>query len=350
VANIKVGIDAGYGYLKVVTENKQIVLPSVLARMDDAVTDVGLFLAPQPEDTVMVEVNGARYYLGEAAREAGRRPIVPFGEKRVDDAAFGVIWQTGLALAAREAGDGEASLSVVIGLPVEFYDADRPRLLEQMAGAHVVSFLDVAGRKVKEVNYKVAEAHVMPQPIGAFYRTLLDRSENMPPLTMVVDIGAKTTDIAAVTQDRKIRNDMFISWNVGVSSIGESLRKVFQELRHDYNVSRVDKVIRDGGLLAGSQFRSLQDEIKKGAVNLADQIAHDITQLPNVPEVNLIVIAGGGAAVLGNELAAILKPLVNADIVVLEDGQKANAIGFYQLADSAEKTAKRQAAAAGASA
>jgi hypothetical protein len=326
---ITVGIDPGYHACKVVTEgNRTWVFPSAIAQLNvDNTFDNGK--SAMENDTIRVEIDGHTWLVGKEATENGLDPDVPFSGERVNDDAFRVIWKTGLALAAKAAAaPGEViDMRVTTGLPLRYVARDREALIKEMKKHHVVRILE-KGQAI-DVVFNVVKVNVVSQPEGTYFGLYLARGGALPSPTLVCDIGGKTMDVALM---RGLALDIGFSrgYELGMANVGESLRPRFELLDWGFDPARAAIAIKEGKLSNGDNIQTIIDPAKR---KVAQDIARKLASLPKINEVLMLVITGGGAQGLSPYiLPAIKEKLPNIkNIELLENGQLANAMGFFGI-------------------
>lgn len=238
-----------------------------------------------------VEVDGQRYYVGRAAEESYTRREMCLESKI--HAETRLLFLTALAVARVQPGT-----QVVTGVPVtQHTEAVKRDLRALLCGRHAVT---VNGRQVL---VEVPDLLVCPEGAAAFWGHVLDDAGRVtrPDLTvqhvLVLDLGSRTVNYVSLVQGRYRDRDS------GTLPYG------MLELR----------------LMGSGQEAAL-----------ARRIVADLSQrLPLEPDTP-VLLAGGGAHVLGEALRQHFRRLE-----IVPSPETANAIGYRRLGVARHAAAHR---------
>lgn len=314
-----VGIDVGYGFLKVTDGIENFTIPSVIGNAVDLTFDMGY--TTKDLTNIKVEVDGEEYFVGELAIEQSEHPYRSLSTDRTTDMVTKVMFLTSLALLSEHAVE---SFVVVTGLPVKDYTMFKQVYVDNFTGTHEV--LLHGEKKIIHIEKVV----VVPQPYGAFCEGLFDEEGNIDENFAenhvgIIDIGFGTSDFIQVKNYRYSERFSSTSPN-GISSI---YRDTANYLNTHYAIHKEDfeleNIVRTGQLKIRGGGIDISEPLKDSKRSLAKKVANEIKSLwSNLPEISLIIITGGGGALLYEELAELL----GDDIVLAENPQLANVRGY----------------------
>jgi len=320
---MEAGIDIGYSHSKVEGNGKRSIFASVEGTPDRSRISV----ASEPANEIRL-LYPREVLIGSQAvlqsrnlnRREDRRWIESDLYKDLLLAAF-----TELTTATH------ADLTVVSGLPVQFYMHDKDALLEQLLGEHKVQR---EGRPSQSLT--VTEARVIPQGFGALLAVCLDDRGNIARADIangnigIVDVGGKTTGLLSVNRLTEVSRET-ASVNTGAWNV---VRAVRQWLAAEYP----DLEIRDHALIEAIQARQvnyfgapvdLTVPIDNAVEPFADEVIAEAGQLWNgAASLDMILVAGGGAHMIGSALRSHFRHAQIIDV----DPVYANAIGYWKLA------------------
>ena len=241
-----------------------------------------------------VKVNEEEYFVGELAKKQSDQVFYSLDEDRYKSVEANVLLETVLGLMA---GGGE-EVGVVTGLPLD-YLKHKESLQAKLNGTHVTRI-----NGVKKITH-VKNAIVLPQPMGVFFDRLMDRTGNIVNNSYanstvgIVDIGFGSTDIAYVKNMEfidKYSKSTDIALNSVFKSVGEAIYQEFGITKELYELE--NEVLKETIRIKGQEYdvSSLIDSTKKSVANKL--IAWISTIWKNQPEIDEIIIAGGGGIAL----------------------------------------------------
>lgn len=323
----KIGIDLGYGYTKIATENgSRLCFPS-LATKGQEINMPDLLGA---REDYIATVNGTTWYIGKMAAKENRFATRAFdANERFNNEAFQAILATAIAVSQPH----EEEIMLVTGLPLSAFKESKTGFLE---------FLEHYNAKVviegKEKNIAIKSAHCFPQAAGIFvnpYCCNIKSNINQGDIVTVIDIGYRTTDVAVFefTGSKYLfMNDCSFTVDTGMSSIFRSLGDIVASNAGalEVNPEAAEAIFTNGvGYINNKpvDYRKQIAELKDTAVthilegyNLkgpksAGQAGH-----------NVVILAGGGSIPLNDQLTKAFP-----DAVTIQDAQFANSVGFLEV-------------------
>lgn len=314
-----VGIDIGYGFLKMTDGDNKIIIPSVVGNGTELTFDMGY--SEKDLTNIQVEIDDEKHFIGELAILQSEHPYRSLSTDRATDYVTKLMFLTSLALLSEHEVE---SFIVVTGLPVKDFTMYKQVYIDRFTGTHE---LNIYGQK-KIIN--IEKVVVVPQPYGAFCDGLFtedgDTDEDFADNHVgVIDIGFGTSDFIQVKNYRYL--DRFSSTSAnGISSV---YRDISNYLSSNHAIHKEDfeleEMIRTGQFKVRGGVIDISKPLKEAKRSLAKKVATEIKSLwSNLPEVSIIIVAGGGGALLFEELAEFL----GDDIVLAADSQMANANGY----------------------
>lgn len=317
-----VGIDIGYGFLKVDAKDKQIVIPSVIGGASELTFKIKRDNELDTK-TIEFEFDDEKYFVGDLAILQSDQPFRSLSTDRTSDTTTKVLFLTALALLTK---GSTKTFRVVTGLPVKDYLLYKNVYIENYTGTYDVK---INGSNKKIVVDKVI---VVPQPYGTYCSGLFTADGSIDEdfgnnHTGIIDIGFKTSDFIQMKNITYV--DKFSSTNPnGISTIYGEVSNYLNNkhgiFKEDYEL---EDVIKSGFLKTRKETIDLKPVIKEAKRTLAKKISNEVKSLwTNFPEITLILITGGGGALIYEELTEFL----GEDIVIATNPQTANVIGYRQ--------------------
>lgn len=325
-----IGVDLGYGFVKVTDGKKDKIFPSVVgqARTLRYVTD------ETSEQSFIknmdVIVDDREYFVGDLANRQSDVVLFSLNENRMDENISNVLLVTSLALLAE---GRSTNFNIVTGLPVGFFTETKQTITQRFKGRHNI-ILRKNQQNEQEQTINVNEVKVLPQPFGALFDLILDYNGTLVDEAMasskvgIIDIGFRTTDYIVVDNLENI-DRLGGSSNTAVSTayfmIADMLKEEFKITKPIY---QLDEIVRSGEIRISGKTYNLE-EIKKHAFSVvAEKLVTEINSVwTNKWELDMVFISGGG----GMALAEHLLPHFENSMVVKE-AQFANVYGFRKLA------------------
>ncbi len=231
-------------------------------------------------------------------------------------------------------GINEADM--VIGLPVSA--ASSPAAVERIKSLLNGTHECVIGDKPVSITIRIG---VLAEPLGTYFSLCLDvegRPVSSSPffneLIGIVDIGYRTLDIIAIEAGKLSTSGK----DSTLSGIAVLFSRVCKALEADHGMLRPHEIEKVHSWLAGGcqelikiggvPVRSdMPVEIARFKTEFAGQIMDEVNSLLSGIRPDRIVMTGGGAALLRNELSKL-----NPNLTFHPNPRFANAIGFYRAA------------------
>ncbi len=336
-----VGADIGCNYAKIYAgAGRQLAIRSSVSTKPQ----VGVSVASSAgSDEIVLKINDGIYAVGAKVAD----PI---------DTRFSNYYSSDLnaaiALAAmlREFGDlSESSISAVFGMPLNvFYNSKgeqndaliKARAKAWKQQASVVSSLG-GGAVLPRDGSVFGKLNGAAEGVAVYLDWLLneegEQQHDAQGLTLVVDIGGNTTDIALIDNGVVLFGGTSTSFEVGALHLYERVASAAKDrmgLMRTPPLSAIELAIREGGgwLSIGNNKENIRDLVANERRALVNEIVPRIEKIvtSRLDEIGTVLFAGGTSKLLADDLKAV--QVGSAKTVVVEDPQFANARGYYKLA------------------
>lgn len=322
------GIDIGYGFVKITDGQEGYVFPSVVGEGSaETLPRMGL-MAPARTDDLRLAVDGRIYNVGNVAIRHSRLAARGLSATRVEGNSFKVLFLSALALFCNQPLN---SFAVVTGLP-----PGRMHLVEeltrQVRGEHRVIRFTVQGPE--EIVIRVDRISVVPQPLGTYWSQVLDArgkvredSRLLQGAVGIIDIGFRTSDLVSVVdgeyvheQSRTVPTGLVTAYD----EIAAALLAAHGVERETYGLD--EAVIRGEVNIAGKRtdITALRD---RAFEQLATKLLVELRSTWQVSEFDMLLLSGGGS----HFLARYLQPHL-AQGIVPADPSTANSRGYLAWA------------------
>lgn len=322
-----VGIDVGYGFVKVYDKQEWFTFPSVVGLAGDTPRFGGLTSGSKVRN-MSITVDGQDYNVGEQAVRQSAFVFRSLSQSRLEANEFKILCLTGLGLLADRPTTG---MHVVTGLPPGLMFQEN-KVVGMLRGDHRVTLR--LGKDVVERTISVEQVQVFPQPMGTYFAEALDskgavKDDNfVSGRVAVVDIGYGTTDLAVIDGGEYVPH-LSRSLTVGLATVYE---QISERLRTEHGLMReayaLDQVVSAGSIKVAGQNKDIT-LIRDGAYKgLATKLITEIFSTWDPRSMDAILFTGGGSKALEPFL---LPQFSNARRV--EPAQTANAKGFLIWAD-----------------
>ena len=323
-----IGIDIGYGFVKITDGQEGYVFPSVVGDGGAEIQPRMGLQAPSRTDDLRLVVDGRACNVGNLAIRHSRLAARGLSPTRVEGNNFKVLFLAALSLFCNQPIN---SFAVVTGLPPgRMHLVDE--LTRQIRGEHRVIRPTSQGRE--ELTIRVDRVTVVPQPLGTYWSQVLDArgkvredSRMLQGNVGIIDIGFRTSDLVSVVdgeyvheQSRTIPTGLVAAYE----EIAASLLAHHGVERETYALD--EAVIRGEINIAGKRvdITSLRD---RAFEQLATKLLVELQSSWQVSEFDVLLVAGGGS----HFLARYLQPHL-AQGQVPADAGTANSRGFLAWA------------------
>jgi plasmid segregation protein ParM len=311
---MKIGIDVGYGYTKVVYGDYLTkTFPSVVTKANI------LEIAGLKSDygKYMLEYEGEKVFVGDAAARSGSKFIqTAFEGDRLESKVYKQLMLCGIASCLTKDSDVE----IITGLPVSGFKLYRDSITE-FKGRH---FVKINGT---DIVISIKDIKCIPQPVGTYIKLSKEHCELLKNKVLIVDIGFKTTDLLLVDHDIPLPDSTTI--NYGMSDISRVVVDyVNSQTDSAYSINQADEFIKSGYVKTGTRMHLPEDVLQNAKEGLFDAIWNRIKELyPQWQNFDRLVFTGGTSLMLIDQI----KTIPAASIILSSDTQLANAIGYRDI-------------------
>lgn len=320
-----IGIDMGYGFIKVCDGQKNIRFPSVIGEAPSrALSSFGLQRAGN-EDDLRVSIGDRTYYVGDIAVRHSRVAHRGLSSQRSEGDDFKVLLLSALSMVCREP---VSDFYVVTGLPPgRMHLANE--LSNQLKGTFSVTRHQ--GKRDMEFGIRLDNVEVVPQPLGAYWSQVLDErgalleySKLLAGKVGIIDIGFRTSDFATVI-DGEYAPSFSRTVPVGMVSSYEVLAQAVSErFGMERETYALDDAVIEGAINIAGRREDITEMRDEALAELALKLLVEVRSTWQLTEYDAILLAGGGAHMLGEIIAPSVEQCVTVD-----DPSTANARGYF---------------------
>lgn len=309
-----IGIDIGFGFTKATNGRDTLVFKSIFGDASEIQFREQFLDGAGAEEHLHVEIGGKSYFVGELAeRQSNVRSFT------LDQNQFIAGFAKMLATTAitRLATRNE-QVRVVTGLPISYYRRHREELIQMLQGKHEVAMIDAGGNRA-ENSVTVAQVRVIPQPFGSLFNTMLSDSAEVVDKRIVqgkvgiIDIGFRTSDYTIADRTRYSERGS----RTTDTGIAQAFAIIATHLREktgvDVELYRLYDAVGHGTIKIRGKVVELKPIVEETFTKLASAIATEVERLwVDDWDIDLMLITGGGGAVLASYLAPLLSGEVGA--------------------------------------
>ena len=326
----QVGIDLGYGYVKVTDGQKEYLFPSTVGLGTELKFNSLLLNFKKPTDNLVITVDNKKYVVGDLAIRQSQMVTRSLGRNRVEDISAKVLLLAGLALFAE---NGEQKFNVVTGLPVDYYQLYKDDWALLMQGTHAIKFGSGSEERPKIIT--IDNIQMIPQPFGTLYDRKLDSEGTLLENELaglkvgIVDIGYKTSDLA-LADDLEFVGRQSISSEIAMSTAYNLIaQKIQEKFKLEKETYEMDKIVESGVVRVAGVPHDISEFKKEAFSLLADKIATEVNSIWDKREIDVILLTGGG----GKAISEYFLPKF-PQAVLVNGPQFANVRGYLKLASA----------------
>ena len=321
---MKIGVDIGYGFSKVVDGKIQGMFPS---KIGPAKT-LNFSLREDSEKTgEVVEWKGKRFFVGDKARHCDLTYTLRTREWIESDMYAGLLLSA-LLRSLKGHGEGKKEAIIVSGLPVD-YMSDKSNAEAKIA--EVCASLSI----------HLLQCKIIPQPYGTFFDVVYDENgyfrENHETITIndlrvkrlgVVDVGFHTTDYIMILDSKHNIEPASGSVPTGAYEIYEAatreLKNVFK--RDNISTEEAEEAVRSGTFKVSGKIQDITVLVTTILTEIGEKLSGLIrSNWAKQGEIDTVLLTGGGANLLKSHMSSIAH-----SVIVAENAQRANANGYYK--------------------
>lgn len=334
-----VGIDNGFGTIKLTSGNVNIKFPSIVGNpisefsRTAAVTSMDELL-----NSLAITYNGVTYYVGNNAITNTRNGKISLRQNKAEDLQNKIKTMTALALLTGET-DRDATFDIIGGIPVLEYANQKDKLYNMFTnGGLPFDFYMHYGNNIVPKRILCRNVKIISQGEGAFYDYLLndfgniieDRVDDANGTIIVCDIGYKTVDLVVMKQGRYVET-LSDQLNKGVSQMHQEVLRLIME---KYNIKKelkdIDSIVRTKELFHNRQTIEMSKIIAEAAKPFAEDLVESLYTVTNdgLGDLDLLLLTGGGAELIYSYVNEMLNNVIK--VVKLDNTEFANSKGYYK--------------------
>ena len=335
---ISVGLDIGYGVVKLVTNGLEpILFPSVAGHAREIKYKKEDLIAKYPGDQ-LTDDDGSWFIGNLAQSQISPGELLRLRGRTAEKDALGNLFRARLAKAALGKAFGERSapgdvlhIRIATGLPVD-HMRGASGLKQALLGQHVI---ETDGAHFVA---NIVEVMVMPQPYGTIYSQMLMPTGNVNPChtasrTGVCDVGTYTVDLA-LDDDGEYIDVQSGSVEAGISTAQERIASMLDARYNDKPSYRdVERTLRTGCYTAfgekidySAEVATALEPLRSATLNLLSE------KWRGAAAIDVIYVSGGGAEVVFETIQSSYP-----QAVLVKDAQLANARGYLNYAATAKE-------------
>jgi plasmid segregation protein ParM len=326
-----IGLDIGFGFTKGAKSRDAIVFKSIFGEASDIQYREQMLGTPSVGEHLHVGIDGQDYFVGELAeRQSNVRSFT------LDQNQFVTEFSKVMALAAiSNLAVQHEQVRIVTGLPISYYRRHRDELAQILKGKHEVVLTDHLGQ-TREAPVNVSHVRVIPQPFGSLFNQMLNDLGEVTDKRFVqqkigvIDIGFRTSDYTVADKTRYSERGS----RTTESGIAKAFALISAKLKEmtgvNVEIYRLYDAVSKGTIKVRGKSIDLKPLTEQAFSKLAAAIASDVERLwMDDWDIDLMVITGGGGAVLGS----YLQPLLQGEVLTLDpssDARLNNVRGYWK--------------------
>jgi plasmid segregation protein ParM len=326
-----VGIDIGFGFTKASDGKNTVIFKSIFGEATDIQFREHLLGSASPEEHLHIELEGESFFVGELAERQSHVRSFTLDQNQFITNFAKIMAMTALSRLV-SAND---TINLVTGLPVSFYRRHREELSGLLLGAHSLVTLDANGAR-NEIPVTVNQVRVIPQPFGSLFNLMMGDTAELSDKRYVqdkigvVDVGFRTTDYT-VSDKTKYSSRGSGSSESGIArAFAMVAAKLLEQTGVDVELYRMYDAMARGSIKIRGKTIDLRALTEDAFSKLASAIATEVDRLwTDDWDIDLVVITGGGGAVL----APYLVPLLSGEVLALDptaDARMNNVRGYWK--------------------
>jgi len=317
-----VGVDIGYGFVKVTDGSRGFSFPSVIGDGYIAPTYSLKREKVLPINDLKINLNGNLYFVGKAALKYSNYLYRDLSQSRSVGNELEVLYLTALSLFAI---DPISNFKIVTGLPVDRMNMAE-ELSKRMEGEKSIKVY--RGNEVIEQKIIIEDIVIVPQPLGTYWAESLNNleqvNENLNGRVGVVDIGFKTTDLSVIEEGEYVAGkskSLFTGLSMAYRDISTDLINLYGIEKETYGLD--EAVIKKEIRISGKRI-DISNVIAKAFKKLSLNVLAEINSFWTLEDFDIVLLCGGG----GQSLSSFLLQHIPQGKLA-SNPLNSNCIGFY---------------------
>ncbi len=317
-----IGLDVGYGFVKVGDEKAGYSFPSVVGD-GQIVPGFNRYKNKSNVEKLTIEWDGALYFVGKQAIRRSRYVTRDLSYNRSSSSSFETLFFSALSLLCDKLNN---RFKVVTGLPVDQMHYAK-EIVNRVQGERDIKVF--TGQDATTFTIDVEDIEVVPQPFGGYcseYPPLNDANAEEGKIG-VIDIGFRTTDLALINEGEFIP-EKSMTIPVGLAT---AYRNIRYEIGASYNLEKesyeLDEAIIKKQIIYDGNKEDISGLLDGMFAKLATTILVDVNSVWGVRDLKQVLICGGG----GQHLESHIKAQIEQSRLV-PDPVEANCVGYLNWA------------------
>lgn len=333
---LTVGLDIGYGVVKVVTDDRAFAFPSVMGHAREIKFQQETIQQKYPGD--QISDDEGTWFVGDLAlAQLPPGELLRLRGRTANEKTMGNTFRQRLAkvaigkLAQEMWGRDVVHLRISTGLPVD-HMRDAAELKEALLGQYLIKTDSC------EVIANVTDVIVMPQPYGSAYSQMLTPTGEINVYhtymrTGIVDVGTYTVDIA-LDDDGEFVDSESGSVEGGVYTAQERISAMLErDYREKMPYKIIEQVLRTGIFTASGKPIDYSDEVEEALSPLRSATLNLMSEKwQRGTTVDVIYLSGGGAELVYEQIVEAYP-----QTKLVPEAQMANARGYLYYANFAAR-------------
>lgn len=323
---LPIGLDVGYGFVKVTDGESGYVFPSVVG---EGHTQPVFRAEPQRRssiDDLRVGMDGRVFFVGKAAIRHSRLAFRDLSPSRAEADDLRILSYAALGLFSTGPVN---QFEVVTGLPPgRMYLA--PALADMLRGTHHLTLYHQ--QRQQEVDIQVSRVEVVPQPLGTYWAQAMQAGGGINEAGLgrigVIDIGFRTTDLAAI-EDGEFIPEKSRTVAVGLATAYDDIaNRLLVEHGLEREPHALDEAVIRGRVNVGGRIIDITSMRSEVFAQLGLKIFVEVNSTWRILDFDRLLVSGGGGQALSTYL---LQRLPQAELV--PDAITANSKGYLAWAN-----------------
>ncbi|MDX8389965.1 MAG: ParM/StbA family protein [Mariprofundaceae bacterium] len=314
-----IGIDIGFGFTKATDGNRSLIFKSIYGEAVDFQFREKLLKGSRNDEYLHIDVDDSGYFVGDLAEQQSSNRFFTLDQSQFVGSSTRIL---ALAALSNIVQQPEEPVKLVVGLPISHYRQFKSELSGMFKDRHALILTGREGTRI-EMNIKVAEVKVLPQPTGSILDRLLDKHGKITDKRFaqekigVIDIGFRTTDYTISDKTRYSERGS-LTVQTGISRSFAIIAAKLKEISGvDVELYRLFDAVDKGSIKIRGKGFDLRKIVQHAMEQLASTIAADANRVwADDWDIDAIMITGGG----GSVLAPYLQEQIEGLILPLDDG------------------------------
>lgn len=200
----------------------------------------------------------------------------------------------------------EREVELCIGLPVNYYDKNKDKLIEKIRENRYLEFsLSKDGNPPVNRVVIIKKVKVVPEAVGAFVELVerIQEDSQDDANFLIIDIGGITIDSCIIEEDGSVKKP--ITDELGMIDFYNNINNEIKstDSRYRGGVTGIDKIVKDNFVIKYSNGEStdvsyLKKMLESRAIEIFEYIRRNYIDYDNYK----VVLCGGGAKILKEQL------------------------------------------------